>query len=207
MKQIKRILALAVALALAFTLATPAMAATDWNGFFVVRLTDTYGRERLYIPHGESITLTAQANIPDGVDEVAYQWYWCYSTSGWYENPIEGATTDTLRLSPGDDGYPAGGRAWGGAHAAQFHCEVTAIDNGDGQSKKDSTGTIAVYVEGSFWEKLYSVTLGPLAEVFQSIDWSDPLMILFVPLAYLLLAPVIIDNYFTNFSALFPRYY
>ena len=90
MKHIRRILALAVVLALALALAMPAMAAVNWDDFYIIKQPP----EVLYVRNGESFTLSVEAKTPDGVSLVTYQWYRGYGD--W----IEGATTATSRTFP-----------------------------------------------------------------------------------------------------------
>jgi len=177
MKHTKRLLALAVALVLALTLALPAAAAVNWREFSINNVSQIP-----IISRGESFTLSVKANIPEWVDEVTYQWH-----GGQGYGLIEGATTNTLQVNPGDAYYPKAPH-----HFTEFFCSVTAVDNDEGQSQTLTTRQIGVRVKRTFGDKLYSVTLLPFAEAFYmsslpfvSTDqfpwWSYPASVLGFP--------------------------
>ena len=198
MKHTKRLLALLLSLALAFGLALPAFAANaiDWDDFYIITPLWT----EVYVPHGESVTLNMEVNIPEGVERVTYQWY----SSGIYNNdkPIKGATTDTLQLSPRDSDYPTkSSNSYkgmdaipGGAHYLVYYCEITVYD--DVGNSKMLFRAICVTVEGSFLRKLYSLTLEPFVYAFL---YGFDLYVV-----GLLLFPVwLIERYVANFKAVF----
>ena len=165
MKYIKRALALAVALALALTLA-PLISAVNWYTDLKV-ITPP---QDLYVPRGESLTLSFELNVPDTVAEVTYQWL-----RGNQNIPIEGATTPTLHLNPGDLDYPQLSYRYSdrfgpdGSYAVRYACLITAY------AKEENTSTPMVQlgfseyvrVEGSLWSKLYCLTLEPFASALQ----------------------------------------
>ena len=191
MKYTKRAFVIIVALSLAFTLALPAMAAVNWDDFRIV----TEPKD-LTVPHGESFTLSVGVNVPDGADEVTYQW--CSRVG----QPIPGAAASTLQLSPGDAYYPEA------FQVSDFVCEITANESG-GESKTLWTRHAAVKVEASFQEKLYSITLEPFeytSDMVRSL-WDDNgngmgswtfngIVLMSFPL-------MLIDRFFMNFMALF----
>jgi len=234
MKHLRKSLALLLALMLAFGIGAPAMAeeieheeiafeaeaameasaeiaeapveasAVDWKDFYII----THPQSQK-IPRGESFTLNIEVNIPDGV-EVTYKWY----TYGW--QPIEGATTPTLQLTPDDAYYPKAGNPYSkigtaGAQESSFYCKITAIDSDDGQSKTLDSKHVSVQVRGSFWERLSSVTVGPFKTVFDSLlnpktgpetrRWYDKVFYFFF---LLILSPFhLIGEYVENFKELF----
>jgi len=145
MKNTKRILAILLNFALALGLAAPVMAAVNWNEFYIVTQP-----QDLYVPNGEGFTLNVEMNIPDWVDEIAYQWY---NFNGMV--PIEGATADTLLINPGDPDYPRSSRSffsgYGGSHVGHYICRITAYTEESGtQSRTHSTLHATVTAEGTF---------------------------------------------------------
>jgi len=167
MKHTKGILALLLALALAFGLSLPALAAVNWDDFYII----TQAQD-LYVKHGESFTLSVEVNIPDGIDRVTYQW--CRE----YTNRIEGATEATLQLSPGDPDYPQSSffdyvntnysPGPGGSHRAYYYCLITAYPEDSAiQPITREYRYATVMVEGSFGRKLFSLTLEPFVYVFK----------------------------------------
>lgn len=188
MKHIKRVLAIAVALSLAFTLAMPAMAiVVDWSEFRIV----TQPPEYLYVPYGESFTLSVEVNVPDGVDEVKYQWYQYRD----YENDglIAGATASTLQLSPGDPAYPAPPNREGALCDMRYYCAVTAFANG--VERQLWCNSVYVTAEGSFWDKLYCLTIEPFVYAYK----RNGVYLLFLPFLY----PVdLINRFISNWDAL-----
>ena len=194
MKHTKRLLAMASALALALTLALPAMAAVNWDDFTIITEPPP---ERQYVKRGESFTLSVEVNIPEGV-EVTYQWY-AYVTPS--DRPIAGATAPSLQLGPSDAFYP---NMWGiaGSRFCFYTCWITATDNISGQTKKlSSWPSTTVRVEGNFFEKLYSVTLEPLVFGFSRMGdyfgFGGPFALLF-GLPY-----DVIQRYINSFKELF----
>jgi len=189
MKQTKRLIALAVALVLALTLALPAMAAVNWEDFYII--TEPQGQT---ISRSESCTLSVEVNIPEGVDEVTYQWY----ARG---EILAGATANTLQVSP-DDAYPKNAYSY-----TSFSCSITAIDNDDGQSRTLSTSQVTVRPKRTFGDKLYSVTLGPFAEAFARLPFifeqSRNGSWLGFPVYLLSLPIIILVNFIVNIIELF----
>ena len=201
MKNLRKPLALLLALMLAFGIGAPAMAeevgfeaeaamespvqaaeapvaaaAVNWDEFSIINVSQTQ-----IISRGESCTLSVEVNIPDGIDEVTYQW----SSTG---EILAGATANTLQVRPDDAYYPKDAY-----HYTGFSCSITAIDNDDGQSKTLSLPRqIEVRIKRTFGEKLYSVTLGPFAEAFSLLPfmfeesrngawWGFPIYLLSLP--------------------------
>jgi|GEM_PF-1315061 len=183
MKHLRNPLALLLALMLAFGIGASAMAeeieleteaamespaeiaeapvtpsAVDWNGLYVI--TDL--PEDLYVPRGESFTLSVEISVPDAV-EVKYQWYVGY---GDYV-PIEGATSPTLQLSSNDAYYPKAGNPHSqivkaGSRQSFFYCKVTVLDGEGTQLTQWTSNATDVRVQGTLGEWLYSVTVRPL---------------------------------------------
>jgi len=181
----KRILALLLALALALSLALPAAAVEPLD--LISRPPGT-----LYVKRGESFTLTVEVDIPEGVDEVTYQWYYFGSVK------VAGATSNTLLLSPGDEEYPKNHVYYSvtGATSERYTCRIAAIDSESGKEYGRWVSDITVHVEGSFWAKLYSITLEPLVEAFNDIFDAFPLGLIYFPFT-------LIRGYVNNFKGLF----
>ena len=166
MKYTKHALALLLALALAFGLAMTAFATeeeaeleplalqstVDWSEFRIIT-----NPQDQYVPYGESFTLSVEVNIPDG-GEVTYRWY--VANGG----IIEGATTNTLQLGPGDAHYPKPpGSNDAGLHRRSYRCVIIPAD---GQARSRESWWADVEVEGSDWGKLCSVTNQPPQELY-----------------------------------------
>lgn len=162
--------------------------------------------EELRVKHGESFTLNVEMSIPEEADEVTYEW----SQRDYGHVLIEDATGPTLHLNPGDPDYPSGDVRFGSplpnGYDGTYYCEITAIDKATGLSKKLSTRTV-VTVEGSFLEKLYSVTLKPFAEgifVFELAYYvAGPFALLGLPLILILYLPLVFGIFVANFKGLF----
>ena len=162
------------------------------------------------VKHGESIVLSAQANKPDGVSEVTYQWYRSINKddTGIYYQAIEGATAPTLQLHPGNFDYPeqSGSIAYNryfqdaGHFAEWYFCVSTAVDSVTGLSKTSSSRAAYVKVRAAFGEKLYSVTLEPFVYAIQAcfglILFAGPFSFLFWPV-------FLVQRYFGNVRGLF----
>jgi len=222
MKHTQRLLAVLLTLVLAFGIGAPAMAeeivleeivfeaeasmeipveiaeapmeaaAVNWDDFYII----TQPPKNLYVKRGESFTLSVEVNIPEGV-EVTYQWY-AYETPS--DRPIAGATAPSLQLGPGEAYYP---NMWGaaGSRYGYYTFGITATDNVSGQTKKLSIWPVAVSVEGTFFEKLYSVTFEPLVFGFSRMGdyfgFGGPFALLF-GLPY-----DVIQRYINSFKGLF----
>lgn len=195
MKYLKRALALVAALALALTLALPATAAVDFQVINQEEAERYYGGQ--YFRYGKNVTLRVAVSAPEGL-EFTYQWYRKMDYYGNDVQLIEGAVTDTLTLSPGDAAYPAAAK-WGGLPWAKYYCDVVGFDPEDGQSERKRSGDFEVYVQNSFLESLYLLTLEPLVSYFEYLAPFD-LIDLF---AFLVLAPLVMNQYKNNFGWVF----
>lgn len=203
MKHIKRCVALCLALTLTFCLALPAMAAVNWEDFDWEDIEITVEPQTLYVPRGESFTLSAQVNLPAGVERVTYQWHRGSGLGAYdgYAALIEGATSATLTLSPGDPDYPSFSnqastyfRANGAYRLFQpYTCEVTAYDS-DGNCKT-IWNSAELEVEGSFWVKLYGVTLEPFVYAWETGLDMYGFGLVFFPI-------FLVQRYIDNFSSL-----
>jgi len=170
MKFTKRILAAFLTLALALSLALPAMAAVNWSDFRI-----TKQPQNLTIKHGDSFTLSVKVNVPDGV-EVEYQWY-----GG--SNRIKNATASELYLGPDDQYYPDD-YSLGGA-SSSFFCEITAYDEDNSGDKRTIwSDTAHVTTKRTISGKLLDVTIAPFGYAFSAI-MAAPVFIPIFPLAYL----------------------
>ena len=164
MKHTKKLLAILLTFVLALTLGLPAFAEVNWDDF---RFTKGASFKQI-VKHGKSFTIFVEVNIPDGVDRVEYQWYRILNNK-----LIEGATTATLQLSPNDPDYPNSSnsrRGTGGYLDAGYECVVTGYADGDViLSKTLKSGEFSVSVEGTFGDKLYSITISPFVEAHETL--------------------------------------
>jgi len=178
-------LALLLTLALALSIALPAMAVEPLNVI-------SQPPRTVYVKRGESFTLTVEVEIPEGVDEVTYQWYYFGSVK------VAGATSNTLLLSPDDAEYPKRQFYYSvtGANSESYTCRIAAIDTESGKEYGRWVSDIKVHVEGSFRDKLYSVTLEPLVASHNEIFGAFPLGLFFFPFN-------VIKRYVDNYRGLF----
>jgi len=204
MKFAKRMLATLLTFALALSLALPTMAAVNWNEFRIVKKTLD-----LDINHGERFTLSVEVNVPDGVEEVEYQWeYRSYlSATGLIEN----ATSPELTIEADSPYYPGSNKLGSGKHGgtwAEYRCQVTAYEKDNGgniiSSRVITSNYVRVTRTRTFQEKLYSVILEPWARafgglaVYLSLSWFTLL-----PVSPVLFLGLLIYYYGKNFIALF----
>ena len=100
MKHAKKLLALLLALALALGIAIFAMAEEPDVPYIV-----TQPQEQTYA-YGTAFTVSVQVYLPEGWT-AEYQWYFnSLSITGLSYFELPGATASSMRLSPGDYGYP-----------------------------------------------------------------------------------------------------
>jgi len=133
----KKLLALLLTLALAFTLALPAFAEDPDPAMPVI----TRQPKGLRVRNGESFTLSVEATIPNG-DEIGYQWYIVSSSLG-----RDIAKEDTAELTAtiyGGQDYP-------------YYVEVYNRSNPELRVKSNTVHVIG-YFPISFW-----LTMGGLA--------------------------------------------
>jgi len=186
MKYTKCMLALLLTLALVLSFALPVAAAVEPLNVI------SQPPSTVYVKRGESFTLTVEVEIPEGVDEVTYQWRYIGSVK------VAGATSNTLLLSPGDAEYPKRQYYYSvtGANSERYSCRIAGIDSESGKEYGRVVGDITVHVEGSFRDKLYSVTLEPLVASFNDIYDAFPLGLFFF-------LPNVINRYVENYRGLF----
>ena len=174
MKIAKRILAAALAFALALSFALPGMAAVNWDEF---KITKQPAEQNLKIKYGDSFTLSVEVNVPEGV-EVAYQWL-CESSR------IEGATAPELHLGPDDPCYPES--YWMGKVVVDYICEITAYEKDeDGNvitSRNKRSDRVSVMTEATFLGKLVDITIGPFGYALTACIIILPLGMIF-PISY-----------------------
>jgi hypothetical protein len=187
----KKLLATLLTLALALSLALPAMAAVNWDEFRI-----TKQPQDLTIKHGDSFTLSVEVNVPDGVHEVTYQWY------NKSLNPIENATSSELHFRPDDSYYPTDSRL--GGSQAEFQVWITAyIKNADDVVvvvRRILSNTVSVQTERTALGKFLDVTIAPFGYAFSSVIATAPVSVPLFPLAYLYW---LVLAYISGFRALF----
>lgn len=211
MKHAKRLLALLLTLALAFGLTAPIAFAqdqslVDWDDFYAVGQLQPFSQ---FVSYGDSFTVSAEVNIPDGVDEVVYRWY-----RDWDNGVlIEGAAGPALRLGPKDSAYPsskatlaAGSQS--GSRQDSYYCEIIAYEKDGGgaviahETRRSSNAYVRV--EGSFWQKLYSVTVEPFAFAAMMSAFSSVYSLgLWLPLIPFAFAAYWYERLAENFRGLF----
>lgn len=161
----KKLLAVLLTLALALTLALPALAEINWDQSLITAHT-----ENLTIEHGDSFTLRVDARASDGA-VLEYQWY-RYDVDRYMA--IEGADEAALLLGVDDPGYPNtlqvflfGGinvRLLGGA-SANYRCEVTEYQmDGEGNQaySRSASATMTVKTRRTLLSKLLGLVTTPL---------------------------------------------
>jgi len=204
MKFTKRILATLLTLALALTLALPTMAAVDWDEF---RITARYLNgtrfSSILIKQGDSFTLSVEVNVPDGIDEVTYQWSW-YRDGG-SRGTIEGATTSELCLSPSDSYYPE--HQYMGADSTSYHCKITAYEKGslgNDVSSQWLDAPFSVYVERTPLDKIRDITVTPFVYAFGgTVSLISMTMGLLFPVSPLIFLGLLVYGFFEGFRGLF----
>ena len=153
MREKKKLLALLLTFALAFGLASPAMAEVIWDDFIIITQP-----QDLTVLFGETFTLSVEVNIPDGAKEE-YQWFLG-------RTPIEGATGPALSLGSTDETYPSARNPWDNAYA-YYSCKITADDGSETQTR--TSDSVRVTVEGrekTTEEKARDVFVALIAEPF-----------------------------------------
>ena len=118
----KKLLALLLSALLVFGLSAPAAAVSRDD------ITITGPEEP--VPYGESFTLRASVNLPDGVEVASYQWRY-FSNS---DHRIDGATDAALRVALGDASYPEASAPYWPA-MRNYGCDVTFAE-------KDTDGSV-----------------------------------------------------------------
>jgi len=190
MKHIKRILAALLTLALALSLALPAMAAVNWDE---LRITGQPPKKQL-IQHGDSFTLSVEVNEPAGL-EVAYQWYRDYSSM------IDGATGPELNLGSDNSHYPEYhflGGMW-----ERYECRITAYEKDDegnivsSRSLRSDSATVSTKL--TLLGRLYGITLAPFGLAFTGPILMLPLAFIY-PISFL---GFLIYGYIEGFIGLF----
>ena len=194
MKHTKKLLALLLVLLLAFSIALPATAAVDWDEFRII----TQSPQDITVPYNESFSLTVMVNVPEGA-QVQYQWY-CTGSSG----AIDGATSPTLTLSPGDPEYPQKPNTTSANYYRDmsYFCVINAYENDVGETEPEELRSdyIHVRVKNSLWEMIYSITFEPFVYVavgsLGAFIWVGPLAIISAPV-------LLIQRYISNLKNLF----
>ena len=192
MKFTKRMLAVVLTVALALSLALPAMATVNWNEFRI-----TKQPQNLTIKYRDSFTLSVEVNVPAGV-EVEYQWYRNYG------DLIEGATAAELHLGPDNSNYPENSSrgTW-----ARYRCRVSAYEKDSGGniiSMQTLESEFAYVTTTTSMGKLYSVTLEPWANAFTATVATLTLTwFVLLPVSPLIYLVFLIGYFGKNFIALF----
>jgi len=145
MRPTNRLIALLLALVLAFGLTLPTLAEGDgpinWDDFYII----TPPQDQT-VAYGESIVLSVEANAPAGTT-LTYKWTHGDDHIG-YESSI--------RLSPSDPGYPTLTPYYNARE--NYLCYVTAsATNADGGGRLTLcrvSATVLAEREATFWEAL-----------------------------------------------------
>jgi len=170
-KLLSALLALAMASGLFAVLPFTASAAestVNWDEFYIITEPQKHTIQR-----GETITLSVEVNVPDGV-VVEYQWR--HGTSG--SAPlIENATTPVLRVDSNSSHYPSFALMMSRVAQSNYLCSITARElDDDGtvlSSKTLRSNPAAVTVEdNSAWAKFLSLTIDPFVFAFIFTAWS-----------------------------------
>jgi len=166
MKNTKKLLALLLVLLLDFGLALPAMAAVNWDEFYII--TEPQGKT---VPYGLDITLSVEVNIPAGV-KVTYQWF---SNRGGAGFPV--STRPVMQLSPSDFGYPRSSQPYYEA-SDSYYCKITAVEEDAGGNpvgperyfwSSSAYVTVTAEREMNLWEK----TKKTISDIFANMFlWS-----------------------------------
>jgi hypothetical protein len=187
MKRTKKPLALLLTLALAFSLALPAMAISYQD----ITITGPEGP----VPFGEAFTLRVEADLPAGMEIVSYQW------QGWIDDwwqPLEGATASTLRVTSGDAYYPKASKPYESTGKKDFDCIITFVEKDAGGNVIDTISIESNYVkvqvgperDRNFWETVWEDYFlepfgGGLATAMIVTFWSGGFLIILAPVAFL----------------------
>jgi len=149
MKHTKKLFALLLTLALAFSLAMPAMAAVDWDDFRIVTQPQS-----MTIKDGDSFTLSVEVDFPAGV-VVAYMWILRTTGVQHQLTPFQKTTekTSVLRIDPSSKYYPASvcgeSSAW-----REYYVRITAYEEDSAgnmiSSKSLTSDTVRVTAEYDF---------------------------------------------------------
>ena len=164
MKHPKKLLALTLAFVLALGLGAPAMALEEEDTFRVI----TEDWQEITLPYGSDVVLSAEVYLPEGWT-VEYEWI----DSGYGGSTIIGEEA-TVRLSPGDPGYPrihyTTARPYYYPHSAKYRCKMTVWDENEtivpgphGSFLLHIEVTIEPEREEPIWEKIFDVLSGLFA--------------------------------------------
>ncbi|MCL2300642.1 MAG: hypothetical protein FWC27_10920 [Firmicutes bacterium] len=147
MKQTKHILAALLTLALAFSLALPAMAAVNWDDFRIIQQP-----QNLNIRHGESFTLSVEVDFPAGV-VVTYMWILRTSGVQHQMGSLQKTTdkTSVLQLDPSSKYYPPSDLYGEASSWWDYYVRVIAFEEDATVSSKTLTSeTVRVTTEYDF---------------------------------------------------------
>jgi len=183
----KTLVSLALALVLAFG-AVPlfgltAQAAVDWDDFYIITEPQKHTIQR-----GETITLSVEVNVPDGV-VVEYQWY---RQLGSAAHLIENATTPVLRVDPNSSHYPSFILGRSRISQNNYWCSIIARDPDAGaylvssKTLKSQTATVKVE-DNSSWAKFLSLTIDPFIMAFVMSGIILPLLPFVFPFALIMM--------------------
>lgn len=146
--------------------AVPALAAVNWDDFYII----TQSTEALTVPFGTAFTLSVEVNIPAGA-EVTYQWGQVIRGRP-YSYKMEDATEPVFKCSAGDYGYPnAPSGAPYAEQSKEYACTITAVEKDGSGNVVDSavfvtqgvTVTVLAEREATRWEAFRDRWLtGPL---------------------------------------------
>jgi hypothetical protein len=122
----KKLLSLMLVLAMCLILSAPAMAAVNWDDFYIISQTT----ENLIIPFGSTFSLEVKVNVPQGT-EVTYQWGEVISKHS-YSYKMEDATQPVFQCSKGEYAYPNAPTARPYLNQTkEYACTITAVEKDD----------------------------------------------------------------------------
>jgi len=106
MQHAKKVLAMLLAIVLAMGLSMPATAEEEGTSTQSEGSVFVIGPARESLPYGESFTLSAQIIPPEGMEAVAYQWWYRFDIPGDRLRRVENAIEPELTVLHGEAHYP-----------------------------------------------------------------------------------------------------
>ncbi|MCL2300738.1 MAG: hypothetical protein FWC27_11420 [Firmicutes bacterium] len=155
MKHAKKLLALLLAFVMAVGLGVSVLAEEPLPDIITQPRSQT-------ITNGDSFTLSVEMYVPAG---WAVEYQWVVVSYGVYEEiraeEIQGATQQSLRLSPGDPfypPYPPEAKRYGSS--LYYRCNIRTVRNGDGAVLKPDSHPAEVYLKPTLGWRIANFLLG-----------------------------------------------